>query len=44
MTYDPELAFETGTEQAINLIESELNFTQCPISIHIASSVSNGSG
>jgi hypothetical protein len=27
LTYHPELAFETGIEQAINLIESELNST-----------------
>jgi len=31
------LACETGTEQAMNLIERELNFTQCPISIYIVS-------
>jgi hypothetical protein len=37
VTYHPELAFETGIEQAINIIEMELNFTQCPISIHIVS-------
>jgi len=30
LTYHPELAFEMGIVQAINLIESELNFTQWP--------------
>jgi len=35
LTYHPWLLFELGTEQAINLIQSEFNFTQCPISIHI---------
>jgi len=37
LTYRPQLAFERGKEQAINLIKSQLNFTQCPIPIHIQS-------
>jgi len=36
-TYYPWLVFETGKELAINLINSKLNFTQCPVSIHIVS-------
>jgi hypothetical protein len=39
LTNHPELAVKTGKAQAINLIKSELYFTQCPVSIHI---VSNG--
>jgi hypothetical protein len=37
MIYHASLAFETGKEQAINLIESEMNFTQYPISMQIVS-------
>jgi hypothetical protein len=33
----PQLAFEKGKEQQIDLIESELNFAQAPIWIHIVS-------
>jgi len=33
LTYHPELAFEMGKGLGINVIEHELNFTQCPISI-----------
>jgi len=38
-TYHPWLAFERWEEQVINLVEQELNFTQCPSSIHIVSNV-----
>jgi len=34
LTYHPWFAFQRWKEQAINLIECELNFTQCPIWIH----------
>jgi len=37
LTYDRELTFKTEKEQEINLIECKLNFTQCPVSIHIGS-------
>ena len=37
LIYHSELVFETGIEQAINLIESELNYIYYPISIHIVS-------
>jgi len=35
LNYHSWLAFETGNEQEINFIESELYFTQCPILIRI---------
>jgi hypothetical protein len=37
LTNHPDLAFETGKEEAINLHESNLLFNQCTISIHIVS-------
>jgi len=37
LIYHPEIVFEMGIEQAINLIESELNFIYYPISINIVS-------
>jgi len=35
LTNHPDLGFEMGKEQVINLIEREFNFTHCPISINI---------
>jgi len=35
LTYYPQLALEMGKEVAIDLIDSELYFLQCPIAIHI---------
>jgi len=37
LTYHYWFAFETGNEQGINVIDSELNFMQCPIVIHMVS-------
>jgi len=37
LTYHLVSALKMGKEQVINLIVSELNFTQCPISIHMVS-------
>jgi len=34
LTHHPQLAFETGEQQLINLIESGSIFTQCPMLIH----------
>jgi len=39
LTYHHYLAFETWNKQAINLIERELNFMQCPIPIHIVKNI-----
>jgi len=33
----PYSAVEKGTEQALNLIEGDFNFAQCPILIYIVS-------
>jgi len=35
--YQPWVAFKMGLEQAINFINHKLNFTLCPVSIHIVS-------
>jgi len=35
LTYQSQWAFEIGKEQAINLVQCKLYFSQCPILIHI---------
>jgi hypothetical protein len=37
LTYHPQLGFESGKEQAINLIESQVDIAQCLILIDIVS-------